>query len=77
MTDRITVSVKEFCVLSGLCRDKVFAMIKSGELDSFKCGKLRLISVESYRRWVAEQISLDKSRSVAMRRTLKYGMRDG
>ena len=23
----ITVSVKEFCVLSGLCRDKVFELI--------------------------------------------------
>jgi hypothetical protein len=60
----ITVSVKEFCVLSGLCRDKVFELIREGVLDSFKCGKLRLVSVESYRRWVAEQISLDKSARV-------------
>jgi hypothetical protein len=55
MTDPITVSVKEFCVLSGLCRDKVFALIKDGEIDSFKCGRLRLVSVESYRRWEKRQ----------------------
>jgi hypothetical protein len=60
----ITVSVKAFCVLSGLCRDKVFELIRNGTLDSFKCGKLRLISVDSYRRWVAEQISLDRSHRV-------------
>jgi hypothetical protein len=69
----ITVSVKEFCILSGLCRDKVFAMIKDGTLDSFKYGKLRLISVESYRRWVADQISLDKSRRVVPQRRSERG----
>jgi excisionase family DNA binding protein len=73
MTDPITVSVKEFCQLSGLCRDKVFELIKDGVLDSFKCGKLRLVSVESYRRWVAEQISLDKSRRVVPYRRLRDG----
>ena len=67
------MSVKAFCQLSGLCRDKVFELIKDGTLDSFKCGKLRLVSVESYRRWVAEQISLDKSRRVVPYRRLRDG----
>jgi len=57
----ITASVKEFCRLSGLCRDKVYWMIKDGTLDSFLCGRLRLISLDSYRRWVSEQVRLDKS----------------
>lgn len=74
MTEPITVSVKEFCVLSGLCRDKVFELIRAGTLDSFKCGKLRLISVESYRRWVAEQIGLDKSRRVVPYRRSQGGL---
>jgi hypothetical protein len=64
MTDPITCSVKQFCAMSGLCRDKAFELIRDGAIDSFRCGKLRLISVESYRRWVAEQISLDKSSRV-------------
>jgi hypothetical protein len=62
----ITASVKEFCLLSGLCRDKVFEMIRDGTLESFKCGKLRLVCIDSYRRWVAEQIRLDKSRRVVV-----------
>jgi hypothetical protein len=57
----ITVRVVELCRISGLCRDKVFELLKSGAIDSFKCGKLRLISIESYRRWMDEQIRRDKS----------------
>ena len=60
--DPITASVKDFCGLSGLCRDKVYEMIEAGTLESFMCGKLRLVSIDSYRRWMAEQISLDKSK---------------
>ena len=64
MAEPITASVKEFCRLSGLCRDKVYELIKDGTLDSFMCGKLRLISVDSYRRWVVEQISRDRSERI-------------
>jgi excisionase family DNA binding protein len=64
MTEPITVSVKQLCNISGLCRDKIFQLIREGTLDSFRCGRLRLILLASYQRWVAEQISLDKSRRV-------------
>ena len=73
MTEQITCTAKELCAMTGLCRDKVFELLKSGAIDSFKCGKLRLVSVESYRRWVAEQISLDKSRRVVPYRRLRDG----
>ena len=67
MTEPITATVKEICLLSGLCRDKVFELIRNGAVDSFKYGKLRLVSVESYRRWADEQIRLDKSRRVVVK----------
>jgi hypothetical protein len=73
MTEPVTVTAKELCAMSGLCRDKVFQLLREGAIDSFKCGKLRLVSVESYRRWVAEQISLDKSRRVVPYRRLHGG----
>ncbi len=53
--DPITASVKDFCGMSGLCRDKVFEMIKSGELESVKIGKLRLIIIDSYRNLLSRQ----------------------
>jgi hypothetical protein len=60
-TEPITVTVREFCRLAGIGRDKAFALIKDGTIDSFLCGGMRLISVDSYRRWVAEQVRLDQS----------------
>ncbi len=56
--DPITASVKDFCGMSGLCRDKVFEMIKSGELESVKIGKLRLIIIDSYRNLLSRQTGL-------------------
>jgi hypothetical protein len=61
MAEPITVTVREFCRLAGIGRDKAFALIKDGSIDSFLCGGMRLISVDSYRRWVAEQVRLDQS----------------
>ena len=34
----ITVTAKELCAMSGLCRDKVFELIRTGVIDSFRCG---------------------------------------
>ena len=54
MADPITASVKDFCGISGLCRDKVFEMIRDGTLESVRVGKLRLVVIESYRRFLAD-----------------------
>ena len=45
--ERLTCTVAEACAATGLCRDVVFARIKSGELASRLVGKRRLISVAS------------------------------
>ena len=54
-SDRITASIGEFCILSGLGRTKIYELLGSGELDSILIGKRRLVIVESYRRLIERQ----------------------
>jgi hypothetical protein len=54
--DSITMSVKNFCRVSGLGPTLVREMCKDGRLQSFLISpKYRLIVMDSYRRYVAEQ----------------------
>jgi hypothetical protein len=53
--DRITASIGEFCILSGLGRTKIYELLGAGELDSILIGKRRLVIVESYRRLIERQ----------------------
>lgn len=51
----ITARIKEFCRISGIGRRKVFELIKSGELKSIKLGRITLINVEAYRKFVNDK----------------------
>ncbi len=54
--DSITMSVKAFCRATGIGPGLVYKMIKDGRLQSFLITpKYRLIVMDSYRRYVAEQ----------------------
>jgi excisionase family DNA binding protein len=54
-TSPITAPVAEFRVLSGLSRDTIYKLIKSGELRSIKIGRRRLIVIESYHALIIER----------------------
>ena len=54
-TDKISASISEFCALSGLGRTKVYELLGNGSIDSFYCGKRRLIILDSYHRFVERQ----------------------
>lgn len=43
----ISVRVPEAARMTGLCRSKIFALIASGELETVKIGKARIILVDS------------------------------
>ena len=45
----ITATVQQFMRLSGMGKNKIFEMIRTGELPSVKFGGSRLIYVEGYR----------------------------
>lgn len=51
----ITMSVKDFCGISGLPRRSVYRLLKLGSLRSIKIGKRRLIVLESYRELVHKE----------------------
>ena len=51
----ITTPVDAFCVLSGLGRTTVYELMKSGDLESVKIGKRRLVVIDSYRRLIERQ----------------------
>jgi excisionase family DNA binding protein len=56
ISDRIiSAPINEFCSLSGLGRTKVYEMLDSGDLDSIKIGKRRLILIDSYRKLIERQ----------------------
>ena len=52
----ITAPVDVFSGMSGIGRDKIYQMLKNGDIEAVKVGKRRLIVVDSYRRWVCGQI---------------------
>jgi hypothetical protein len=54
--DSITMSVKDFCRVSGIGPGLVYTMIKDGRLETFLVSpKYRLIVMDSYRRYVKQQ----------------------
>jgi excisionase family DNA binding protein len=52
----ITATVRQFMKLSGIGRNKIFEMIKSGELPSVKIGGQRLVWVEAYREIIKQSV---------------------
>ncbi len=43
MTDRITVSIVEAAKLLGVCRDRIYVLIRSGDLPARKLGNRTLV----------------------------------
>lgn len=56
----LTVSVNDAGRLLSLGRTSVFALIRSGELDTFKCGRRRLISRQSIIDYVSRGLSQNR-----------------
>lgn len=52
----ITATVRQFMKLSGMGKNKIFEMIKSGELPSVKFGGQRLVYVEGYRAIIQQSV---------------------
>jgi excisionase family DNA binding protein len=50
--EKIAYRVEEAHTLVGLGRTKFIELLSLGEIDSFKCGKARLIPRESLEAWV-------------------------
>ena len=44
-------SVREFCDWSGLCKTKVYELIKQGDLTARKCGRRTFVAMEEALRW--------------------------
>ncbi|WP_157093137.1 helix-turn-helix domain-containing protein [Paraurantiacibacter namhicola] len=51
-TEPITVSISDAQNLLSVGRSTVFKLLKSGELSSFRCGRRRLIVLNSIREYV-------------------------
>ena len=51
----ITAPVDVFCQMSGLGSRKVWEMISDGTLTSVLVGRRRLVVIESWRRYIADQ----------------------
>ena len=47
---QITTTVKDACAMSGIGRTKLNELIGSGQIESVKIGKRRLVKVESLKR---------------------------
>ena len=63
--DIITATIVEFCRISGIGRTRVYEMLASGDLQSVKIDKKRLIVVDSYRRMIEESLVPHLSRGRA------------
>ena len=51
----ITATVRDFCAMTGLGVTKTYELLGSGEIESFKIGKRRLIVLDSYHRLIERQ----------------------
>src|SRR5260370_20857140 len=52
----IKAKTPDFCGMSGMGRDAVLKMIRTGELKTVRNGRWQLIVIDSYRRWVERQL---------------------
>ena len=48
----ITVRIKDACRMTGIGRSKLYELIDTGEIETFKVGTMTLIPVESIRRFL-------------------------
>jgi len=59
--DIITVTIPEFCRVSGNGRSKTYELLAKGKLKSVKIGKRRLIVLSSYRQLVDDLLAEAKA----------------
>ncbi len=52
--EKLMVTVAEAAQMLGVCRNRVYELIYSGQLASVKMGRSRRISVDELKRFVAE-----------------------
>jgi len=57
----ITITIGNFCRVSGIGRSKTYELLSTGALDSLKIGKRRLIILDSYRKLIEQQRSAGPS----------------
>jgi hypothetical protein len=56
-SDVISAPVPEFSRISGLGQSTVWAMLADGRLEAIAVGRRRLVLIDSYRRYIAQQRS--------------------
>ena len=57
MDSIISTTINEFSRISGIGRSRIYELIATGELDSIKIGKRRLVLINSYWRLIETQRS--------------------
>lgn len=58
----IAVSPEKAAALTGIGRTRIFDMMRSGELPSFKCGRTRHIRFDDLRAFVDRLAAADRAR---------------
>ena len=51
----ITVRIKDACRMTGIGRSKLYELIETGEIETFKVGTMTLIPVASIRRFLSSK----------------------
>lgn len=51
----ITVRIKDACRMTGIGRSKLYELIDTGEIETFKVGTMTLIPVTSIRRFLVSR----------------------
>jgi len=57
LKNRLTLSVDEAMSALGLGKTMFYELLGDGSIRSFKCGKKRLVIVESLRQWITDMES--------------------
>jgi excisionase family DNA binding protein len=68
VTEPIVVKPKVACVMLGCGITRLYELLAAGELDSFRDGRNRKITVESIRRYVTRRLGSTPATATAPRR---------
>jgi hypothetical protein len=64
-TTRVAYTVPELVPMLAMCRSKVFALIRTGELASFKNGNSRRVTARALEQFLIEQEAASSPRKAA------------
>ena len=59
--NKLAYSIDEFGQMTGICRATTYKEIASGDLQSMKVGRRRLISADSIEKWIALKQAANQS----------------